>query len=56
MRDGSLVPGDSVRCLVWELLSIYDREGIIMSMDNDECVVMFETKTLRINKNFLKKL
>jgi len=25
-------------------------------MDNDECVVMFETKTLRINKNFLKKL
>jgi len=56
LKDGSLVPGDSVRCLVWELLSIYDREGIIMRMDNDECVVWFTTKTLRINKKFLRKL
>jgi len=56
LRGGSLVPGDSVRCLVWELLSIYDREGIVRSIDNGECVVVFETKTLKINEKFLKHL
>jgi len=49
----TLQPGDKVRCLVWELLSLCDREGVILEIDKDECLVQFETKTFKMNPKFL---
>ena len=51
-----LQPGDKVRCLVWELLSIWDREGIILEIEEKVCLVQFETKTFEINPKFLARI
>jgi len=40
---------------VWEILSLYDNEGIIMSTDGDICVVRFSSGDKRIHKKALRK-
>tara|TARA_R100000152_G_C6682432_1_gene115993 strand:- start:492 stop:710 length:219 start_codon:yes stop_codon:yes gene_type:complete len=50
------VVGDGVTCAVWELLSLYDKEGIIKDIDGNYYVVEFETKTIRVTEKGLKKL
>jgi hypothetical protein len=53
LSDEEYQPGDKVRCLVWELLSCYDREGVILEIEKNECLVQFETKTFKMNPKFL---
>jgi len=42
--------GQSVHCNVWELLSLFDWEGIIMDIEEDICTVKFSTKIIKIHK------
>jgi len=42
--------GQSVLCNAWEILSFFDHEGIILEVEEDYCLVRFETQTKRINK------
>ena len=42
--------GQSVYCNVPELLSLFDREGIIMDADGDIYTVKFCTRIIKINK------
>ena len=42
--------GQRVYCNVLELLSPFDREGIIMDVDGDIYTVKFYTKIIKINK------
>jgi len=47
--------GQSVYCLVWELLSIYDNEGIVMSIDGDIYTVKFDSGDKKIHKKALEE-
>ena len=50
MKDYNFIIGQSVYCNVRELLSLFDREGIIMDIDGDIYTVKFYTKTIKIHK------
>ena len=42
--------GQSVYCNVPELLSLFDREGIIIDIAGGTCTVKFYTRIIKINK------
>ena len=52
VRD--FVIGQSVLCDVPEILSFFDHEGIVLEVEEDYCLVRFETQIKRINKIALK--
>jgi hypothetical protein len=54
LEGACYVVGQSVLCDVPEILSFFDHEGIVLEVEEDYCLVRFETKIKRINKIALK--
>jgi hypothetical protein len=50
----NFVIGQSVYCEVWELLSILDKEGRILDIEGDWCLVVFTSGIKRIHKQALR--
>jgi len=53
--EKDFVVGQSVLCDVREILSFFDHEGIVLEVEEDYCLVRFETKIKRINKIALRQ-
>ena len=52
-KDGCFCIGQSVFCNVWELLSPFDSEGVILAIQDDYCIVRFYSKTIKLHKTGL---
>ena len=53
-KGKDFVIGQSVLCDVPEILSFFDHEGIVLEVEEDYCLIKFETQIKRINKIALR--